>query len=244
MNALQIIQQACGELGITVPNAAASSSDAQVVQLFHLLNAAGRSLARRYDWQALITEKDWLSVAGEDQGSLAEIIGGTAEKKTDAAAKILNETLWNRSTRLPICGPKSPQGWQAAQAVNVGGPYHRYRLRGGRLLITPALPAGQTLAMEYVSSRWAISEDRTELQDAFLRDDDCPRISDALLVLELKWRWLKAKGFDYAEEFGEAEAAIVDAMAKDGTKAVMRLDGCATEKKPGIFVSPGSWPLS
>ena len=53
---LQLVQQATGELGLSVPTAVASSTNTDVVQIYRLINACGYELQRKHEWQALSTE--------------------------------------------------------------------------------------------------------------------------------------------------------------------------------------------
>lgn len=48
---LDIVQQATGELGLSVPNAAATSTAQDVIQLVALANGLGDELVRRWEWQ-------------------------------------------------------------------------------------------------------------------------------------------------------------------------------------------------
>lgn len=50
---LQLVQQATGELGLSVPTAVASSTNADTIQQLALLNAVGHELLRQHPWQAL-----------------------------------------------------------------------------------------------------------------------------------------------------------------------------------------------
>ena len=50
---LQLIQQATGEMGLSVPTAVAGNTNQDVVQQLALLNAVGYELTRKYQWQAL-----------------------------------------------------------------------------------------------------------------------------------------------------------------------------------------------
>jgi hypothetical protein len=53
---LQLVQAACGELGLTVPTSVVGNSAQDAVQLFALANAVGGELQREYDWQFLSKE--------------------------------------------------------------------------------------------------------------------------------------------------------------------------------------------
>lgn len=50
---LQLVQQATGEMGLTVPSSVAGNTASDTVQQLALLNAVGYELQRQYDWQAL-----------------------------------------------------------------------------------------------------------------------------------------------------------------------------------------------
>lgn len=50
---LQLIQQATGEMGLSVPTYVAGNVAQDTIQQLALINAAGRELARQYPWQAL-----------------------------------------------------------------------------------------------------------------------------------------------------------------------------------------------
>lgn len=54
--ALALIQQATGEMGVTVPGFVVGNTAADAVQQLALLNALGNELARERDWQAMVVE--------------------------------------------------------------------------------------------------------------------------------------------------------------------------------------------
>lgn len=45
------------------------------------------------------------------------------------------------------------------------------------------------------------------------------------MLLGVQWRWRKAKGFEYSEEFMLYERQVADAQARDGTKQTLNLGG-------------------
>lgn len=53
---LALVQQATGEMGLTVPTSVAGNSNADTVQQLALLNAVGYEVARKFDWEALNKE--------------------------------------------------------------------------------------------------------------------------------------------------------------------------------------------
>lgn len=53
---LQLVQQACNELGLSSPNSVAGNTNQDVIQILALLNASGYEILHRYEWNALTTE--------------------------------------------------------------------------------------------------------------------------------------------------------------------------------------------
>lgn len=56
MNLLQLVQAITGELGITQPNAVATSNDPQIIQIYALLNKVGTDLISEFEWNRLDKE--------------------------------------------------------------------------------------------------------------------------------------------------------------------------------------------
>lgn len=239
MNALEVVREACSVVGIPKPSVAVTSGDRGVLQLVGLLNTEGRQLSARYDWQALIREVAHTTLAQEDQGAIDTIIGAT-----NAYRRILNETLWNRSRKEPVCGPRSSLDWQMLKTLDLSGPFTEYVIRGGRLLFTPAPAAGESVYFEYLSRNWATSADGTTQKRAVSNDEDVFLLDDEIMVIGLTWRWRQAKGLSYAEDFRTYESLVADAMARDGTKKRLSLAREAGGPERRIAISPGSWPLS
>jgi hypothetical protein len=214
------------------------SSDVQIQQLAGLLNEEGRDLSARYGWEGLIREATFQTQAQEDQGALTTIIGAA-----NAYRYILNDTMWNRSRREPICGPKSSLDWQVMKAMGTTGPFTEYRIRGGHLLFIGAPVANETVAFEYVTKNWCTSQDGNAQRRAVSRDDDEVLLDDELVLAGLEWRWLKAKRLEYTEEFNAYERRVLDAMTRDGTKRAVSLAAGSDTDERRVYAPPGSWNL-
>lgn len=237
MTAITIIQAATGELGLAIPSAVFSSTDAQIIQLRRLLNRSGQILARRAAWTKLTKEQTFTTVAAAAQ---------TSSVPSDFGWYI-NGTMWNRTTDRPILGPLSAPDWQAQQAVgSIALPDSYFRFRGAsatdRILIYPTPTAGQTAAYEYVSNQWCESSGGTD-QSAFAADSDVSFFDDELHTLDVIWRFLKAKGLDYAEEFRSFEYEFARALARDGGKDRLRLEGGRSTPRYNGNIPDGNWTL-
>ena len=239
MNALQIIREACGIVGIPRPNSVSSSQDKGVVQLLGLLNSEGRQLSARFAWESLIREATFQTTAAEDQGALTTLIGAA-----NAYRYILNDTLWNRDSAQPIIGPNSSLEWQLRKALDLSGPFTEYRIRGGHLLFNPTPTADEEIAFEYVTKNWCTSSDASEQRRAIEDDEDEVLLDDEIVLAGIEWRWRKAKGLQYAEDFNAYERMVADAMNRDATKRTLSLANKRSTRERSIAISPGNWPLT
>ncbi len=206
MSLLSVIANVTGRLSLPKPSVVAVSSDRQVVQLMALANEEGASLARRHPWQALVEEQSFATVAAPAQ---------TAALPADFDRFVPN-SVFNRSTRRAMTGPVTPRQWQWIQAQPAyASAYLAFRERTGQFLITPTPPAGQTIAYEYLSRNWCRSSGGAA-QAAYGADDDVALLDESLIGLGVRWRFLRAKGLDYAEEMASYERELEQAMARDG----------------------------
>jgi hypothetical protein len=206
--------------------------------MVELLNQEGRALSVRTDWQALVREASFTTVATASQGALTTIIGAT-----QGLRKILNETIWDRTQGVPICGPLTAQRWQSRRALSYSGPYSQYRIRGGLLMFDPAPTAGHTCYFEYISNCWSTDSTGATYQRNVASDTDLVLLDDEAMLAGLEWRWLRKKGLSYAEEFSSYELIVSNLITADGTRARLSMDEGARSRSPGIVVPEGNWTL-
>ena len=229
MTALTIVQNACDRLLISRPGAVFSSTDDQVIQLRGLMNQDGKELASRHNWNELVVETSFTTVATNAQTAVA----------TDFD-HIVNDSMWNRTQNRPIFGPLTAQRWQQEQS----GPTYTvnnlaYRFRGGQVLLTPTPTAGESVYYEYVSTNWAETSGGTGLS-TMTADDDVAVLDEELITKGLVWRYLHAKGFDYAEAFRTWDMEVNKAIARDGGAPVLNIG--QTKQRIWPNVKEGSWP--
>lgn len=233
LNCLQIIQTVCRRIGILAPNAAVGSTDPQIIQLLSLSEEEGQEQSDRYTWQALQTEATFTTVAAQVQGSLSTIAPN--------CSYIVNNTIWNRTLRRPVYGPKSEQDWQQSVAMQINGPFNAYRILNDQINFYPNPTAGETCAFEYITRDW-INTSTATTSSIWTNDLDTPKLSDQLIILGTIWRWKAVKGLDYAEDFSKYEHSIADAMGRDGSKPVLDLAGHSMyEIQPVVMVPRGNW---
>jgi len=230
---LTIVNRVQATCNLPVTTTVFSNTGETQKQLLALCNMAGDIIAREHDWQVLVTEKTFTTTATEEQTD------GTAALPTDLE-RIINETLWNRTTTDPVYGPLSAANWQAQKASMTSGVWSQYRLRGNSIWMYPIPAAGNSVYYEYVSKNWCQSAGGTS-QSAWAADSDTGRIPEHLLVLGLAWRWLESKGLDYGARYDEYEKELAKAKARDGTRKRHSITGPVYRTVSTGRVPEGSW---
>lgn len=237
MSLLTVVQHFCERQNLPSPSTVYGTTDKLVTQVKALLEEEGNDLSSRGNWEALTREAAHTSLANEDQGKIATIAD-------DGFRFIVNQTIWDRSTRLPVCGPLDGRDWQALKALVSTGPRYRFRIRGGNLIVNPVPVAGESWYFEYASKNWISDAAGVNFKNYFTADNDVILLPEDVVLMGLRWRWLREKGMDYAELFHTYEIQAKDALGRDGGKPVLSMDADSRRGPvPGVFVSPGSWPL-
>jgi hypothetical protein len=213
---LALAQNIADELSLGRPSALIGDTvvDDDAYKLFRFITRSCKMIAGRYDWTVLQAEQTFTSVAQEIQ---------TSSIPTDFK-RFINDTFWNRSQRRIVEGPLNPQTYSYQKANVNGGIRDQFRVRGNDLLIYPAPSAGETMAYEYITNYIGTDTLGVTYKAAFTVDTDIPLFDDELVILGAVWRYKKAEGQDYSEEFNEYENRIADEIKNDGGRDKIRLD--------------------
>ena len=237
MPLLEVVQYVCRRSGVPVPTNVTGSTDPQVLQMMALLEEEGNDLSSRGAWQGITFEASHTTVATEDQGAIATIA-------SNGFRYIKNQTIWDRTNKLPVIGPLDGQEWQSLKALTATGPRYQFRIRGGKLLVNPTPTAGYNWRFEYVSQNWILGADGTTYKQYFTLNTDTILLPETLVTMGLRWRWKKEKGLEYAEDFRTYEMEVKDALGRDGGKRVLFMDEEAWRgAQPGIWAPQGNWNL-
>lgn len=243
MTLLSLIQELCGELAQPVPATVFGSSDKAIVQFLRLLETGQEHLSGRGQWQELTAEYTFTTIASGDQGNLATTGLGLPLVALAGYRYLLPQTLWDRTSRLPLIGAMDPQDWQAMKAWIINGPQYQFRLRGNRFLVNPAPAAGLTWAFEFVSKNFAATAAGVTI-NRFTADDNVLLLPEQIVKTDLKWRWKEAKGLPYAQDFENSERLVADALGRNQPQKTLHMDRLDSGgPRPMIVVAPGNWPL-
>lgn len=201
--------------GVEVPSSFVGNGNLTARQCVALVMEAGNSLERVNRWSNLITSYTFDTVA--DQASY--------DLPSDFRA-FTNMSQWDRTNNRPMMGPTPGFIWQFLKSgIAQGATIDRwFRLQGGKFYIHPTPAAdGDTIAFDYYSKNWIIKQlDSTNVR-TFFSDNDEFRLDEDLLTIDLKWRFLQAKGFPYEAEYKIFEATRDECLADDGGKGRINL---------------------
>lgn len=216
MSALTICQRALKEIGeFEVPTSFVGNANLTAVQMLALVDRSGRTLARNHQWQRLTKEDTFTTTATEEQSSVLNA----------DFWYFRSMTWWDRNNQWPLAGPATASQWQAFKGsqIQITAPYV-FRQRGNSILFYPVPTAGLTIAYEYMSKYWVdTNADGLGEADAFAADTNTALIDEDLITLDVKWRFLKAKGLAYAEDLAEFEAARAMLFGRDADKRSVNL---------------------
>ncbi|MCA8026414.1 hypothetical protein [Burkholderia cepacia] len=233
MSCLSIVQDVCQRVGLAAPSSAVTSPDPMIQQILSLATKEGEWLTDQYDWQVLTVETSFITVAAQVQGQLSTICPNLKN--------IINDTIWNRDLRRPVFGPLAAQRYEQLQAMVMQGPWNQFIIQGNNLIFFPVPQAGQHCWFEYTTQNWCQSEAGAG-QGRFAADTDVLLLREDVFKLGMEWRWKKAKGLDYAQDFVDYETMLQNAKARDGSKDVINMGDVKYDIYPGILIPSGSWP--
>lgn len=237
MTALSMVQTACAWLSLPIPPAVFSATDPQTIQLRSLLNEELLELRTWPDtyWRKLMRQKTFVTVAADTQ---------TDDPIAEDYDHMIDNSMWDRTACRPVVGPISPQTWQAWKARPVlTSIIYGYRLRGNEFLTAPNPPAGDTVAYEYIS-KWGVYSDGADEpdQEEFTADTDTSVFNETMMQRGLRWRFLRAKGLSYSQEYQEWITLVQREAARSKGIPTLNTAGNWSDTLPGPYVPSQNFP--
>lgn len=164
---------------------------------------------------------------------------GTAQWKNSGLASqyplppgfsnMIDQTGWDRSTRLPLGGPVLPQAWQYLKGRQQGVVFSLlFRTDDDTIQLYPDNnpPGGRNIAFTFISRFWVAPFGSTvPAADAPTINTDVILFDPLLITRRLKRDWLMGKGFDYTAAEDEYQSTLESAMNADGSAPVLSLRG-------------------
>lgn len=121
---LSLVQQATGEMGLTVPTAVASSSSADTIQQLALLNAVGYELKSQHQWQALnktyIFTVSYTTITGTTVSGSSNITSASSISGLDTTYQVVGTGI-NQATYIASAPSGSTIPLSQAATVSASG---------------------------------------------------------------------------------------------------------------------------
>jgi hypothetical protein len=228
MSLLTICQDVAYEIGFPAPATIISNSDANAKQLLRLANREGKILSRATSWQALKSVYTFTLATADQDYVLPTDFGW-----------IIPSTTWNRTTKCMVLNPVTPQEWEYLQAWSGATGLNLYaRIIGSQLVFQQTITAaqnGETIAYEYISSKWCQSA-LSVAAAAWAADTDTAKLDEELITQGIVWRFKKSKGLEWKEDFVEYENQRNRLIARDGGMRKLNFGGGAGGAPIGVNV--------
>lgn len=153
--------------------------------------------------------------------------------------RTVNKTMYNKSNRWSVIGPKTAQEWQWLKASYITtGPRMRYRIMGDEFVIWPASYANNiVLGFEYQSNGWVEAQDGTPKNKATV-DTDTFILPDRLLVLGTKLKYFEIKGFDTTTLYADYQRELSKFKAQDAGADTLSM----APRYPNILLTQNNLP--
>lgn len=225
---LQIVQEACKDVGQPRPSLVVSSTTETPLRMLRLLNKAGQALIKDHDWNALTDVETFTPTATQVQAS---------HPPSDYDRMTSQTNMWDIGNKRPLVGPLATSKWlrlvvDAQQSID-----KYWTLIGGKVNILPVPATTDSFVYSYQSKNWVFASDGTTGKAEFTADDDTARLPDELLILELVWRWKQSIGVDYGEDLATAGRLKETLIAADRGPRILEL---STPFRTGV--PEGFWP--
>lgn len=226
------------ELGASAPVAdpiaLAAAGDPLWTQVMTLTTAAARDLLRRREWQTFIRFYTFTTTGGS--GPLPQAYSFPVDYD-----RMVDQTSWNTSQRMPVAGPLTQQYTQFLSAWT-GGQFYIYLgflNQGDDYNIFPATASsGQVITYKYISRNWCQPATTT---DPAVRTESIAAAGDAILFepflfsRALKLRWLTEKRFDTTAAQDDFDNAYEQQAGADAGAQTLNL---ATPNTGIPFIDP------
>ena len=238
MSLLTIVQGAAVRCNLAQPNAAFSSTDPQIQQIIAFAQDTGRELMERGGWRNLKFET---SIVGDGSKTLFSL-PSDFKRLCPSDKPQQSPFVSMQRPSIPIRGPVNDEWLNAAKALPVFPAFPVWRLVGTYLEMWPAVPSAEEIKFWYFSKSWlAAAGVTTNRIAAWASDSDTSLIEEDTIMKGAIWRYKKAKGLDYAEEFREYELSFVRNLGQEGTGRVVQtasMFNWPPDFWPGMITAP------
>ena len=208
ITAQDIINRAAVECGLTPSPDVWASTDPAFVQLRNLLTTCGQDLCESYEWEILRRSHSITTVGATDTGAY--------DLPADFG-RMINQTGWEETNRLPVTGPMTEQQWTYLKGRNLINStiYISFKIHQDKYNVYPddPVPDGLEITFSYISRNWVIPAAAAPdvYEDTVQANGDTVLFKPNMIVSYLRYKFLDAKGFDTGSAVGQFSKAYLQA---------------------------------
>lgn len=161
------------------------------------------------------------------QTGVTLVIGKVAYPMPDDFTYFVQQTFWDNKYKWELLGPINAQEKQVLRyGVVASGPRNKFYIRDNLMWIDPMPTIVTLIAYDYYSSAWCTSNAGVA-QSLWAADTDTYNLNEECFIQGMKWRFLRAKGLDYAEEYNSYMLDCQRIISRDGGSRDLNLGGAS-----------------
>lgn len=240
LSCLEMVQTVCAEQALPVPTTLFGTIDSQPLQLRALLNLEITTVRKYPDVYWTKLKREWTFVT-----EAADVQTLNPLPPDDDFDHFINSSMWDRTLTRPVVGPITPQAWEMWKARPVlTSVVFGFILRGNEFLTAPNPPAGDNIYYEYISQFcvYSMGTAVTPDQQLFENDADTCAFPTSLIQQGLRWRFLRAKGLSYSQEYDSWIQMLQWEVSRSGGMPTLSLAGNLGDFLVGPYIPQFSWP--
>lgn len=137
----------------------------------------------------------------------------------------LDKTFWDNKFKWALIGPITAQEKQILRyGVVASGPRNKFYIRQNKMWLDPTPTDNTLIAYDYFSNA-PVQVTAGGYSNVWTADDDTYLLDEDGFIQGLKWRFLRAKGLDYTEEYENYVHDVQRTIARDGGSSDLPLGG-------------------
>jgi len=212
MTLLSVCVDVSKVVGLDEPDAIASSTDREYIELFALANEMAKRIARGYNWQ-LLSRIHTLTGTGATEDF---------DLPSDYDRMLVKSQVWSSSLETALSPIGSLDRWLELDIQAFDFVVNAWIIYGGQMHIKPAMATGVTAKFFYQSNLIIAPASGSNKTD-FTADTDTFRLDEQLLKLGMIWQYKAYKGLPYAEDMANYESLLARLATRDRGSRMLRV---------------------
>jgi hypothetical protein len=227
MTILSVVKDVCAAVGVLQPQSvfANITGNRTMQEMVSLANEMAQRIAYdTRDWTKLKKTVKLNAGMGNvlDPDDIMTVGCDVFNLPANYKRMLLTSNVWrSTSTQTPMRFVPDTETWLHRRADNASdGAEGEWTLRGGQILIYPALTVGQIAYFAYLEKN-CVALNSGGLGDSFMNDLDTFALDERVLKLGMIWQWKAQKGSSYAEDLGTYGDALTNSMGHDSPAPII-----------------------